>query len=907
MRQRIAFLLMWLTVAPRLPSQPPADRAVSFYNDIQPLLIKNCQSCHSGTGAEAGLHLDSPEGVLNGSESQKVVIAGDSKRSVLVQRISDKSGNGMPPPGPISDEDIALIVAWIDQGAKVDSRPAIVNLPKNSTGRSSPERVLLDRYCVTCHNQNLKTANLLLDKLDLSRVRENAQVLEKVVRMVRAGMMPPAGASRLDPTTREALVSSLEDKLDQNAVANLPPPGLHRLNRNEYSNAIRDLLGLNVDAATFLPSDDSTHGFDNIAGALTLSPALLEAYMSAAGKISRLAIGDVTASAQAVYLVPEDATQDYHVEGLPFGTRGGMLIRHEFPADGTYRIKVTSVKRGNMGGGRAFGDVAGEQLEVLVDGERVGLFNWDKEVSRPAAYSYEPGAVELRIRAGAGSHAVGVTFLATNYAPTNDHNKHFLRTTIETGGIPGFTFFPHVASVRITGPFDGKTPSDTPTRRKIFVCKPASADDEAACAKKIAATLASRAFRRSVSDRDIEMLMRFYQQGRSNGTFDQGIEMVVQRIIADPEFIFRKEREPTDVSPGTFYHISDLELASRLSFFLWSSIPDEELLGVASRGELKDSAVLVRQARRMLADPRSEAMILNFAGQWLDLRGLQSATPVTMVFPDFDDNLRQALRRETELFFASIVREDRSVLDLLTANYTFVNERLARHYGIPNIYGSRFRRVTLGEEFDMRRGLLGKGALLMVSSQPGRTSPVQRGKWFLQTFLGVSPPDRPPNVPDLTPTAEKVLGSVTIQPSMRHQMEDHRANPACAACHKIMDPIGFSLENFDAIGAWRTLDGGSPIDPSGELVDGTRLNGPASLRQALVRYSDQYVRVVTEKLLTYALGRGVEYYDMPVVRSIVRNAARDNYRFSSFVIGVITSEPFRTNMKLQENGQSAAR
>jgi mono/diheme cytochrome c family protein len=762
-------------------------------------------------------------------------------------------------------------------------------------------REIFSKYCFTCHNQKLKTAGLALDQLDLAHPGDSAATWEKVVRKLRAGMMPPSGLPRPDFATREALLTWLEGELDNSAATMLPPPGLHRLNRTEYANAIRDLLDLEIDATKFLPTDDSTHGFDNIAGALGVSPALLEAYMSAAGKISRLAIGDVSAPSQVVYQVPEDTTQDYHVEGLPFGTRGGMLIKHEFPADGEYAFKVTTVKRGNMGNGRAFGDVAGEKLEILLDGERVGLFDWDKEMATNRGSFYEPGTVDLKIPVKAGLHIVGVTFLATNYAPLDDHNQHFLRTTIETGGIPGFTFFPHVGSVRISGPFNAKGAQDTPSRRRIFICHPASQSEETACAKKIVANLARRAYRRPATDQDIEVLMSFYQAGRNKKDFEFGIESALQRILAEPEFLFRKEHEPSNVKEGEPWRISDLELASRLSFFLWSTIPDDPLLALASQGKLHDPRVLEQQVRRMLADERSESLVVNFTGQWLNLRGLQSQSPVTMLFPDWDDNLRQSLRREVELLFASVVREDRSIVDLLDANYTFLNERLARHYGIPNIYGEQFRRVTLPADMDVRRGLLGKGALLTISSQAGRTSPVQRGKWFLQTFLGVSPPDPPPNVPALKPKESGLAGgNVGREPTMREMMEQHRANPVCAACHKIMDPIGFSLENFDAIGHYRTQDGGSPIDPSGMLVDGTKLDGPASLRQALLKYKEAYVRTVTEKLMTYAIGRGMEYYDMPLVRAIVRDAARDDYRFSSLVLGIVRSQAFQMNMKVKD-------
>jgi hypothetical protein len=526
------------------------------------------------------------------------------------------------------------------------------------------------------------------------------------------------------------------------------------------------------------------------------------------------------------------------------------------------------------------------------------LFDWDKERERA------DGTFNFKFSAKAGQHTVGVTFLATNYAPGNDLDEHFLRSTIETGGLPGFTFFPHVGKIRIDGPYNAKGATQTESRRKIFVCRPATSDKETACAKEIVSTLARRAFRRPVTNQDIEVLMSFYQQGRNSGNFDNGIEMALRRILADPEFVFRKEAEPPNVKPGQAYPINDLELASRLSFFLWSSIPDDELIKVASQNKLHEPAVLEHQVKRMLADPRSNQLVINFAGQWLSLRGLQSQVPVASLYPDFDDNLRQAMRRETELFVDSIVHEDRSVTELLDGDYTFLNERLAKHYGIPNVYGSNFRRVTLPPEFNMRRGLLGKGSLLTVSSPPNRTSPVSRGKTVMQVFLGVSPPDPPPNVPALKATDSPVHGGA--KPTMRQQMEEHRANPVCAACHKIMDPIGLALENFDGIGQWRTTDEGSPIDASGQLVDGTRINGANDLRQALVGYSPQFLRVVTDKLLIYALGRGTEYYDMPLVRSIVRDAQRDNYRFSSLVLGIVKSDPFRMNQKLQVTGKDGS-
>jgi mono/diheme cytochrome c family protein len=766
----------------------------------------------------------------------------------------------------------------------------------SDSGAVSAQRAVSDQYCVACHNQQ-RPNGVALDRLDFARVSESPEAWERVVRKVRAGMMPPSGAPRPSRATLDTLVVWLENELDRSPARLLPPPGLHRLNRTEYTNAIRDLLALEIDATKFLPPDDSTRGFDNIAAALGLSPALLEAYSVAAGKISRLATGNVKAPTQTVYRLPEDTTQNYHVEGLPFGSRGGILIRHEFPADGEYAIKVVPVNRGLMGGAQAFGEVRGEKLEVLLDGERSALFDWDQEVVSDRG-SGQTGTVDLRIPVKAGLHTVGVTFLATHYAPILDLNNQFLRSTIETGGLPGFTFFPHVGSVRIDGPYKAASSADdTPSRRAIFVCRPARANQEDACGQRIISALARRAFRKPAAAEDLRELTSLYQSGRKDGSFDQGIELALQGILAHPKFIYRIEGEPANLAADQAYPISDLELASRLSFFLWSTIPDDELIDLASQGKLQDPAVLERQVRRMLADPRSEALVNNFAGQWLQLRGLPASYPVVQLFPDFDDNLRQAFRREAELFFDSIVHEDRNVIDLLTADYTFVNERLAKHYGIPNVYGSRFRRVALGPELDARRGLLGKGAILTVSAQPNRTSLVGRGRWILANILGTQPPSPPPfAVPPLDATGEagKVL-------TLRQQMEKHRAVEPCASCHKIMDPIGLSLENFDAIGKWRTEEEGSPIDASGMLVDGTRMNGVTDLRKALLTYSDQFVRNVTERLLTYAIGRGIEYYDMPVVRSIVRDAARNNNRFSSLVLGVVKSDAFRMNMKLTQS------
>ncbi|PWT99021.1 MAG: hypothetical protein C5B51_27950 [Terriglobia bacterium] len=760
------------------------------------------------------------------------------------------------------------------------------------------QRAVLDRYCVVCHSAKLKTANLELDKLDLAHLADQAEIAEKVVRKLRAGMMPPTGMPRPEPAILDSLISWMENELDRTAVTHLPAPGLHRLNRTEYTNAIRDVLGLEVDATKFLPSDDSTHGFDNIAGALTLSPALMEAYLSAAGKISRLAIGDVSAPTQAVFEVPADTAQNYHIEGLPFGTRGGILFKYQFPADGEYSFKV----KGVTGYFQAvLGGVKGEQLEVIVDGERVRLFDWDREISNTTGN----GRSTQRIPIKAGLHTVGVTFMATNDVPGTELDRPFLRTMNTPGSIPGFLFYPHVGQVWIEGPYNANGATETGSRKKVFVCRPETARDETPCARTIISTLVKHAFRRPATPSDVTALMTFYQAGRSEGTFDDGIEAVAQRVLADPEFVYRLEPEPAGLPAGKSYRVSDLALASRLSFFLWSTVPDDELIDVAAQGRLKDPAVLEKQVRRMLADPKFDALVTNFTGQWLSVRSLKTSEPVVNLFPDFDDNLRAAFQREIELFFGSIAHEDRSILDLLNGDYTFVNERLAKHYGIPNVYGPQFRRVTLTADLDMRRGLLGKGGLMTLTSAAARTSPVARGKWFLQTFLGVSPPDPPPNVPKpKEPTVDPTGNTKT--PTMRQTLEAHRANPVCASCHKIFEPMGLALENFDAVGTWRTYDGDTPIDASGVLVDGTKIDGVASLRDSLMRRSDQFARVVTEKLLTYALGRGVEYQDMPVVRSIVRDSAAGKYKFTSIVMGIVKSAPFQTNMKTSDSTQQVA-
>jgi hypothetical protein len=724
------------------------------------------------------------------------------------------------------------------------------------------DRAFLDQYCITCHNERAKVGGLSLEKLDLS----NTETWEKVLVKLRGGMMPPSGAKRPERAVIDTFTSNLESAIDRAAAAK-PNPGttaLHRLNRTEYANAIRDLLGLPIDVTTLLPPDDSAEGFDNVADVLGVSPLLIQGYVAAAAKISRVAVGNSEISAdKATYRIPRGLTQANHIEGLPLGTRGGMLIQHTFPLDGEYDFRIA-----RSGVGVAQTGVGGDdEIEISVNGERVYL-----------AGRNSPRDIRLAMKAGPQS--IGIAVL----------NKRNVRGVDDLYDVFSATL--GVSTVSITGPFNASGPGDSASRRRIFVCRPATASEETACAKRILRTLARRAFRQPVADSDVSMetLMSFYETGRAQGTFDTGIEQALARVLVDPRFLYRFEKEPANIAAGASYKLSDLELASRLSFFIWSSIPDDELLDAASQGKLSQPAMLERQVRRMLADSRADSLAKNFGGQWLYLRDIKNAKPEA---DDFDENLRQSIRRETELMFENMVHEDRSIMDLLNADYTFVDERLARHYGIPNIRGSQFRRVTL-EKDDPRRGLLGKASFLMVTSAANRTSPVSRGKWILENVLGVPAPAVPASVPPLKENAERTDGKVL---SMRQRMEEHRSNPACASCHKIMDPIGFSLENFDLTGRWRDTDEKNPVNASGELVDGTKLNGPADLRQALVGRSDAFVTTATEKLLTYALGRGVHYYDMPAVRTIIHDAARNDYRFSSLVLGIVKSAPFQMKVK----------
>ena len=763
----------------------------------------------------------------------------------------------------------------------------------------SPQRAVLDRYCVTCHNQKLKTAGLTLDTKDVANVGAEAEVWEKTVRKLRARVMPPAGRPRPDEVTYDGFVTWLETELDLAAAAR-PNAGrtepFHRLNRAEYQNAIRDLLALDIDVTSLLPTDDASYGFDNIAGVLKMSPTLMERYLSAAQKISRMVVGTPALIPNVdTFRVQEDLAQDDRLDGLAFGTRGGTLIHYRFPMDAEYLIQVRLSRLGLSGG--VTEDIPrfaeSHQLEISVDGNRAQLYTLAGEMApqgkRIDQYQQDRRDLDanwkIRLPVKAGSRDVAVAFLKKSSALEETVRLPFLRPFAGSGG--DLRYEPYLGSVTISGPFEASGAGDTPSRRRVLVCHPPTGSDGVDCAKTILSTLARRAYRRPVTDADLKPLLTFYENGRAEGGFEHGIEAGIQRLLVSPSFLFRIESDPANTVPDSNYRISDLELASRLSFFLWSSIPDDELLDLATQGKLREPAVFEGQVRRMLADVRSEALGRNFAGQWLFLRNLPALYPDVESFPDFDAGLREALQRETELFFSSILREDRSVLDLLSADYTFVNERLARHYGMPNVKGSHFRRITITD--DSRRGLLGQGSILAVTAYPNRTSPVLRGKWVLENILGTPPPPPPPNVPSLKDTNRD--GQVL---PMRERMAQHRANPVCASCHAVMDPPGFSLESFDAVGRKRTVDERfAPIDASGALPDGTRFQGPAGLRQALLDRPELFVTTLTEKLLTYSLGRGLAYYDEPAVRQIVREAVRNDYRFSSVIMSIINSTPFQ--------------
>jgi mono/diheme cytochrome c family protein len=791
-----------------------------------------------------------------------------------------------------------LALTWVGAAAVSLSAAAGAQTPTAAAAPLDAQYgALVKQYCVTCHNDRLRTAELSLEKRDVANIPADAETWEKVIRKLRRGAMPPPGARRPDSAAYEGLTAWLEGEIDRAAEAH-PNPGRplpHRLNRAEYANAVRDLLAVDVgDVAALLPADDSAYGFDNIADVLGVSSVLLERYVTAAGRISALAVGDPdVAPGSETFVLRQDYSQDQHVEGQPFGTVGGVMASYTFPLDAEYELSAT-LMRTNVDAARGLEDP--RQVEFTLDGERVFLTSiGGTSVGMPGTDAGKPklsrsdavdAQLRVRVKVKAGPRAVGVAFLQRSLGENTRRLQPF-RSSLDSYDATGM---PHIRTLSIAGPFNPTGPGDTPSRRRIFICKPANAALEEACATRILSTLARRAYRMPPTSVDMQRLLDFYKAGRRDGTFEMGIQRALHRILASPKFVLRVEQEPPAVAPGAVYAVNDYELASRLSFFLWSSIPDDELLNAAAQGRLRTPAALERQVRRMLADPRADALVANFGGQWLQLRNLRNSVPNEDLFPEFDDNLRQAFQRETELFFNSIVREDHNVLDLLTADYTFVNERLAKHYRIPNVYGSQFRRVTIADE--ARRGLFGQGSILTSTSNANRTSPTVRGKWILANLIGMPPSPPPANVPPLKETAE---GAAAV--NIRVQMEEHRSNPQCASCHKLMDPLGFAMENFNAVGAWRTRDNGSPIDASGQFFDGSRLDGVTGLRRVLVEHPDIFVGTLTEKLMTYALGRGLDHHDMPAVRRVVRDAAGHEYRFSSLVLGIVNSTPFRMRMK----------
>jgi hypothetical protein len=790
---------------------------------------------------------------------------------------------------------LALIVAVLCAGVVRQEAPsAQVAAP------TPPPRAVLDKYCITCHNQRMKTGGLALDVLNLAQVSEHAETLEKIVRKLRTGAMPPVGRPRPDKALSDSVTSWIEAELDR-AARERPNPGrstLHRLNRVEYRNAIRDMLALEIDPAALLPADNAAYGFDNNADALSLSPVLTERYLGASARISEMALARVRGSSSPeTFFVPTDRNQGSRFsEDLPWGSRGGMAIRYYFPVDGEYLFQLRLNESG-AGGGIMGLTAEPHQLDVSLDRARV----WTSTVGGPEV-AKDRGedrtekilqALQFRLPVKAGSHLIEVYFVQKTSAFLEDlFDPDLRRDPYRAGnGEPG------ISSLTMTNPATADTAAmkDSPSRRRLLVCQPAalsnSGTDELSCAKKIIATLARRAYRRPVTDEDLQIPLARYRDGAKTGGFESGLELAVRSILVSPNFLFRFENQPETAAPNAPYRLSDLELASRLSFFLWSSIPDDELLNVAEKKTLRSPAVLGQQVKRMLADPRSEALVSDFAGQWLQTRNVSGFRPSPELLFHFDDNLRQAFERETELFFESIVRENRSVLELLDADYTFVNERLAKHYGIAGVYGERFRRVSLPPD-SVRRGLLGQGSILTGTSRANRTSPVIRGKWILENILGTPPPPPPANVPEL----KEERDPAKILP-MREQMKQHRANPVCASCHAQMDELGFALENFDAIGEWRDIDAaGSPIDATAKLPDGTTFTGPAALRKVLLNHSDDFLTTLTEKLLTYALGRGLEAFDAPAVRQIKREAARANYSLASLIQGIVTSTPFQMRM-----------
>jgi hypothetical protein len=769
-----------------------------------------------------------------------------------------------------------------------------VSAQNNRTDRIQREQI--EEYCIGCHNFEDYAGSLEMETILNDPLSAHAEEWEKAIRKLRAGMMPPPGQDRPDTDDYLALTQWLEDRIDEAAPLNPGTKTLHRLNQSEYANAIEELLGIRIDPSLYLPADSSARGFDNQAGSLTISPTLLEAYTRAASRIARMAVGTWNSPTEMTYIVDADNSQNVQLDGMPFNTRGGIAVEHNFPADGEYAFSMQNFGLGSY--------IPGEKLEISIDGERMHLFDYTGLGIFVGMGGDHDGSLDVTLPVKAGTHLVGATFVATNFRPDIGLIQEYDRKSIENNDLPQVQYHPAIGMLKISGPFNAEMSVDSPSREKIFICSPANADEEAECAERILLSLTRKAFRRPVTETDIAPMMTFYNEGRSGGSFDDGIELAVRRLLADPEFLVRREQEPANIADGEAYAITDLELASRMSFFLWSNVPDDELIELAAANRLSEPAVLEAQVRRMLDDPKADAMVQNFGQQWLYLRNLPTTSPDGIFFPDWDAELRHAFQQETELLFESIIREDRPITTLLDADYTFVNERLAKHYGIPNIYGAHFRRVNLGPELDYRRGILGQGSFLALTwAENFRTSPVKRGVWVLENLLGTPPPAPPANVPALEETGENRITN------LREQLTMHRQNEPCATCHAIMDGIGFALENFNADGKYRTMAGhprqfggqSSPIDATVELWDGTTVTGPSGLRNQLLKYSPQFVRFSVEKLMTYGVGRGTEYYDMPQVRKIVKDAEADDYRFSSLVLGVVNSPQFRMRMKTANN------
>jgi hypothetical protein len=775
-------------------------------------------------------------------------------------------------------------------------KPAAPSTPATPIASHSPaalpvdaQNAMVKQYCATCHNDRAKAGDLSLAAFDAATLDEHPELAEMMIRKLRVGMMPPAGARRPEETQLMALASALETRLDR-AAALHPNPGrrpFQRMNRAEYALAIREMLGIDIDVAALLPMDTISHGFDNIADVQALNPTVLEGYLRAAAKISRDAVGDPTTSASSIiYAVPRTAAQLKHVEGAPIGTRGGTSVVHVFPADGEYvfRMMMHSIPTGQLYGSTT----RGEQIEVSINGERRALIDINPRMSEadPKGINVETEPIFVK----AGPQRVSAAFIARSESPVDDLMAPVDYTLADTqiGSALGITTLPHLRELAIMGPHKVTGVSDTVSRRRVFVCRPTAPAEEAPCAERIIRNLANYAYRRPVSGDEVQGLMRFYQDGRKQGDFEIGVRTALQAILASPQFIFRLERAPAGVKPGQNYRITDIDLASRLSYFLWSTAPDQELIKLGTNSQLRAPGVLDAQVRRMLKDPRSEALATRFASLWLRLQDLEKIHPDALTYPKFDHYLAEAMTRETEMLFETIVQEDRSVLELLTADWTFVNERLARHYGIPNITGDYFRRVQVTDE--NRRGLLGHGSILMMTSVADRTSPVLRGKWVMEVLLASPPPAPPPNVPTLEET--KGVAEARLL-SVRERMEQHRNNPSCNSCHRVIDPLGLALENFDVTGAWRIKDNGVAIDPSGTLYDGSALSGPIGLRQALLKRKDVVLTSFTESLMTYALGRRMEHFDMPTIRAIVRDASKSNYRMSAFIQGVVNSAAFQ--------------